>query len=311
MTIKNFINIATPFVLGIIIGVGLTYFAFYFSLEQKSISLKEEINSFEECVSKGYSVLESFPRQCKTPDGRVFTEKSIAPKSCIKDTDCIVFGTPEDSNCGCFNKDYQWESFNKYKDVCVVPSSCLCKNGECVDFFDATNWNFYENKEYGFRMKYPSAIKENQIHFWEKDKFLGEPNLYGLSFSLYCYSGAGERVLYSSFIVKVDANADNLLLKDWIQKYEYCGPRKGEELDIGKLNLEEFYLHGYEGMKIKNLGGCPPGGGGVDEIAYISKDSMIYKISAVSEILSEEFRENCLERESNIFNQILSTFEFI
>jgi len=32
------------------------------------------VNSFEECVSAGYPVLESYPRQCKTPDGKTFTE---------------------------------------------------------------------------------------------------------------------------------------------------------------------------------------------------------------------------------------------
>jgi len=33
-----------------------------------------DINSFEECVSAGYPVLESYPRQCKTPDGKTFIE---------------------------------------------------------------------------------------------------------------------------------------------------------------------------------------------------------------------------------------------
>jgi len=32
------------------------------------------INSFEECVTQGYLILESYPRQCKTPDGRTFVE---------------------------------------------------------------------------------------------------------------------------------------------------------------------------------------------------------------------------------------------
>jgi len=33
-----------------------------------------DINSFEECLSAGNPALESYPRQCKTPDGRIFTE---------------------------------------------------------------------------------------------------------------------------------------------------------------------------------------------------------------------------------------------
>ena len=35
---------------------------------------EEEISSFEECIAKGYPVLESYPRQCKTPDGETFVE---------------------------------------------------------------------------------------------------------------------------------------------------------------------------------------------------------------------------------------------
>lgn len=32
------------------------------------------INSFQECVLAGYPVLESYPRQCRTPDGKTFIE---------------------------------------------------------------------------------------------------------------------------------------------------------------------------------------------------------------------------------------------
>jgi len=32
------------------------------------------ITNFDECVAKGYPILESYPRQCKTPDGKTFVE---------------------------------------------------------------------------------------------------------------------------------------------------------------------------------------------------------------------------------------------
>jgi len=35
---------------------------------------EEEITSFEECVAAGYSVLESYPRQCRTSGGQAFVE---------------------------------------------------------------------------------------------------------------------------------------------------------------------------------------------------------------------------------------------
>jgi len=40
------------------------------------------INNFEDCATAGYPVGESYPRQCKTPDGRTFTEdvsSSVTP----------------------------------------------------------------------------------------------------------------------------------------------------------------------------------------------------------------------------------------
>ncbi|XOB40359.1 MAG: hypothetical protein ACKKMR_03570 [Candidatus Nealsonbacteria bacterium] len=33
-----------------------------------------EVYSFNDCIKAGYPVMESYPRQCKTPDGRIFTE---------------------------------------------------------------------------------------------------------------------------------------------------------------------------------------------------------------------------------------------
>lgn len=41
---------------------------------QKQSEPLAEIKSFEECISAGYPVLESYPRQCRTPDGKSFTE---------------------------------------------------------------------------------------------------------------------------------------------------------------------------------------------------------------------------------------------
>ncbi len=37
----------------------------------------DQITNFEECIEAGYPAMESYPRQCRTPDGRSFTE-SIA-----------------------------------------------------------------------------------------------------------------------------------------------------------------------------------------------------------------------------------------
>ena len=46
------------------VAVWLSYF--------KSSPLK--VQNFDECIKAGYPVMESYPRQCKTPDGKTFTE---------------------------------------------------------------------------------------------------------------------------------------------------------------------------------------------------------------------------------------------
>jgi len=55
----------------IVIIVGI---AVYFTALKPGEAPTISINSFEKCVSAGYPVLESYPRQCKTPDGKTFTE---------------------------------------------------------------------------------------------------------------------------------------------------------------------------------------------------------------------------------------------
>ncbi len=54
----------------IVIGAGVIYLTVLRPRE----AVITEINNFEECASAGYPVMESYPRQCRTPDGRTFSE---------------------------------------------------------------------------------------------------------------------------------------------------------------------------------------------------------------------------------------------
>ncbi len=60
----------------LVIAFGLTLFFFY---PRKS----KNIASFTDCAQAGYPVLQSYPRQCRTPDGRNFTE-AIVEKGILK-----------------------------------------------------------------------------------------------------------------------------------------------------------------------------------------------------------------------------------
>lgn len=48
------------------------YFGFNSGLEKAN---QQKVDSFEECVAAGNPVLESYPEQCMTPDGRNFTRQ--------------------------------------------------------------------------------------------------------------------------------------------------------------------------------------------------------------------------------------------
>lgn len=57
-------------ILGITIAAASTYFIFAQNLDKKA----KAINSFEDCA-KLYPIMESYPEQCNTPDGKYFTRQ--------------------------------------------------------------------------------------------------------------------------------------------------------------------------------------------------------------------------------------------
>ena len=68
MKLKTFVAILIIVVIGVI--------ATYLLIVKPPCIFKpaQTINSFDECVGAGYPILESYPRQCKTPDGKTFSE---------------------------------------------------------------------------------------------------------------------------------------------------------------------------------------------------------------------------------------------
>ncbi len=67
----------------IIIAILAASIGAYFVLQKPTPPKpSQEITSFEECAKAGYPILETYPRQCKTPDGRTFTDDVIAGSRC-------------------------------------------------------------------------------------------------------------------------------------------------------------------------------------------------------------------------------------
>ena len=52
----------------VLVGMGVGYYLGFDHGYEKN----REINTFEECAEAGYPIMESFPEQCRTPDGRNF-----------------------------------------------------------------------------------------------------------------------------------------------------------------------------------------------------------------------------------------------
>lgn len=63
--------------------------------KKASAPILSDIKTFEDCESAGFAVMESYPRQCRTPDGRLFAEE-IVPTITYKNAsvDKIVVDTP-------------------------------------------------------------------------------------------------------------------------------------------------------------------------------------------------------------------------
>lgn len=66
---------------------------FYFFNEEQDVSIDDdEINSFEDCVKAGYPILESYPEQCYTADGKHFVrELSEEEKENLEDNSYKFF----------------------------------------------------------------------------------------------------------------------------------------------------------------------------------------------------------------------------
>ncbi|MES2215800.1 MAG: hypothetical protein V4481_00705 [Patescibacteria group bacterium] len=62
----------------ILVSIAALVLGYYLYL-QGTETQYAQIDSYEECAAAGYPILESYPEQCKTPDGRTFTKEIPSP----------------------------------------------------------------------------------------------------------------------------------------------------------------------------------------------------------------------------------------
>lgn len=77
MTVRTFFMVL---VLALVAGLGITGIYIATRPEAPEPVSVAPVLSFEDCAAAGYPVMESYPRQCRTPDGRVYAEELPAPE---------------------------------------------------------------------------------------------------------------------------------------------------------------------------------------------------------------------------------------
>lgn len=165
-----------------------------------NISTISGVNSFEECVAAGYPVMETYPRQCRTPDGRIFVEKiSSGKNTCQNKFDCVPATCCHPNSC--INRNFKPDCKDIVCNLVCVPGTmdcgqgyCDCVNNECKaillgeqgDPFGSppkgTSPNCGPEYRYKFDVTINSKddfvnfIKNNQINQWVKlDNFKDNP----------------------------------------------------------------------------------------------------------------------------------------
>lgn len=61
-------------IIAVIIGIASYNFSLN-QLPQTGDNINQSITDFDSCAAAGYPILESYPPQCKTPDGRSFVQE--------------------------------------------------------------------------------------------------------------------------------------------------------------------------------------------------------------------------------------------
>lgn len=88
-------------------------------------------------------------------------------KDCVNDNDCVVFGETGVCNCGCFNKDYKWESGGEC--FCAAPISCKCVENKCEGIFEINSFEDCVKAGYPVMESYPRQCRANDKTFTEEN----------------------------------------------------------------------------------------------------------------------------------------------
>ncbi len=112
----------------LLIAFALLVYYFNFSETAKI----KRINSYSSCIAAGYPSLESFPPQCKTPDGRTFVGTEL-----LTPTDSAKIANPASDNCKKLGGTLEIkDEMAGQVGYCTLPNGKVCEEwallrGEC------------------------------------------------------------------------------------------------------------------------------------------------------------------------------------
>lgn len=102
--------------------------------------LKKEITSFEECIAAGYGILESYPRQCRTHEGRIFIEELENKNDNNKEQICIDSGGVVRIAMCCL-------STNDFPNLCLIGAcGCSLENSHEIKICDCGEEKCFDGK---------------------------------------------------------------------------------------------------------------------------------------------------------------------
>ena len=167
------------------------------------------------------------------------------------------------------------------------------KEEEKIDTIDTSDWLTYENKEYGYSVKYPRD--------WEMKEESQERTTFKKIFKEF----SPQILVDGEIIIEVFSNKNKLPIRDWI--------RQNEAVDENTIkSLKEVELGGQKGLeRIINL---ELDGSEYKDI-FISIDNLVYDIqpNTSARFPNEQLEQenNYLIRQSNkIIAEILKTIQF-
>jgi len=153
-------------------------------------------------------------------------------------------------------------------------------NDNNISEIDISDWETYQNEEFGFEVKYPED--------WNVSVEEYEPRWHETVLGRIVISGSAKDYFYAPLSITIRSNEEELSIKEWFQ-------RNYSKDDSSKL--QEVKFNEIEGMRFSKRSNSIGS-------FYFSNEDKIYNISAL------DSQEN-IENQMRMTNQLLSTFKFI